>query len=122
MKNAEIGAYKIQEFIDDVKEVASDVDIKDYIPQLKKAYIKNATKIAFQHPEFIDNISSADEVVTYGVQLDPLPVQPEPKAKNPVQAVLNKDAEKIDKEVSSYHDVIVQTENGPVLCSNNEAI
>lgn len=122
MKNAEIGAYKIQEFIDDVKEVASDVDIKDYIPQLKKAYIKNATKIAFQHPEFIDNISSADEVVAYGVQLDPLPVQPEPKAKNPVQAVLNKDAEKIDKEVSSYHDVIVQTENGPVLCSNNEAI
>ena len=122
MKNAEIGAYKIQEFIDDVKEVASDVDIKDYIPQLKKAYIKNATKIAFQHPEFIDNISSADEVVAYGVQLDPLPVQPKPKAKNPVQDVLNKDAEKIDKEISSYYDVIVQTENGPVLCSNNEAI
>lgn len=122
MKNAEIGTYKIQEFIEDVKEVASDIDIKDYIPQLKKAYIKNATKIAFQHPDFIDNMSSADEVVAYGVQLDPLPVQPEPKAKNPVQDILNKDAEKIDKEVSSYYDVIVQTENGPVLCSNNEAI
>lgn len=122
MKNAEIGTYKIQEFIEDVKEVASDIDIKDYIPQLKKAYIKNATKIAFQHPDFIDNMSSADEVVAYGVQLDPLPVQPEPKAKNPVQDILNKDAEKIDKEVSSHYDVIVQTENGPVLCSNNEAI
>lgn len=122
MKNAEIGTYKIQEFIEDVKKIASDIDIKDYIPQLKKAYIKNATKIAFQHPDFIDNMSSADEVVAYGVQLDPLPVQPEPKAKNPVQDILNKDAEKIDKEVSSYYDVIVQTENGPVLCSNNEAI
>lgn len=122
MKNAEIGTYKIQEFIEDIKEVASDIDIKDYIPQLKKAYIKNATKIAFQHPDFIDNMSSADEVVAYGVQLDPLPIQPEPKAKNPVQDILNKDAEKIDKEVSSYYDVIVQTENGPVLCSNNEAI
>lgn len=122
MKNAEIGTYKIQEFIEDVKEIASDIDIKDYIPQLKKAYIKNSTKIAFQHPDFIDNMSSADEVVAYGVQLDPLPIQPEPKAKNPVQDILNKDAEKIDKEVSSYYDVIIQTENGPVLCSNNEAI
>lgn len=122
MKNAEIGTYKIQEFIDDVKEIASDIDIKDYIPQLKKAYIKNATKIAFRNPDFIDNMSSADEVVAYGVQLDPLPVQPEPKAKNPVQDILNKDAEKIDEEVSSYFDIIVQTENGPVLCSNNEAI
>lgn len=125
MKNAEIGTYKIQEFIEDVKEIARDIDIKDYIPQLKQLYIKNATKIAFQysdHPEYIDNMSSADEVVAYGVQLDPLPVQPEPKAKNPVQDILNKDAEKIDKEVSSYFDIIVKTENGPVLCSNNEAI
>lgn len=125
MKNAEIGTYKIQEFIEDVKEIASDIDIKDYIPQLKQLYIKNATKIAFQysdHPEYIDNMSSADEVVAYGVQLDPLPVQPEPKSKNPVQDILNKDAEKIDKEVSSYFDIIVKTENGPVLCSNNEAI
>ena len=125
MKNAEIGTYKIQEFIEDVKEIAGDIDIKDYIPQLKQLYIKNATKIAFQysdHPEYIDNMSSDDEVIAYGVQLDPLPVQPEPKAKNPVQDILNKDAEKIDKKVSSYYDVIVQTENGPVLCSNNEAI
>jgi len=35
MRQAEIGAYKIQQFIDDVKEIANDVDIKDYIPQLK---------------------------------------------------------------------------------------
>nr|DAE43093.1 MAG TPA: hypothetical protein [Crassvirales sp.] len=35
---------------------------------------------------------------------------------------MNKDAEKIDEKVSSYFDIIVQTENGPVLCSNNEAI
>ena len=125
MKNAEIGTYKIQQFIDDAKEIAGDIDIKDYIPQLKQLYIKNATKIAFQysdHPEYIDNMSSDDEVIAYGVQLDPLPVQPEPKAKNPVQDILNKDADKIDKKVSSYYDVIVQTENGPVLCSNNEAI
>lgn len=125
MKNAEIGTYKIQQFIDDAKEIAGDIDIKDYIPQLKQLYIKNATKIAFQysdHPEYIDNMSSDDEVIAYGVQLDPLPVQPKPKVKNPVQDILNKDAEKIDKKVSSYFDIIVQTENGPILCSNNEAI
>lgn len=122
MKNAEIGVYKIQEFIDDVKEIADDIDIKDYIPQLKRAYIKNATKLQFQHPELINNVSSADEVVSYGIQVDPELVHPEKQPKNEVQTVLDKDAERIDEGVSSYHDVIVNTENGPVLCSNHEAI
>ncbi len=121
MKNAEIGAYKIQQFIEDVKEIAGDIDIKDYIPQLKQLYIKNAIKIAFQQPDFASNVSSADEVVAYGVVAKPPYIRPETQITNPVQHILNQDEAKIDKATASYFDVIVETENGPVLCTNKEA-
>lgn len=121
MKNAEIGVYKIQQFIEDVKEIAGDVDIKDYIPQLKQLYIKNAIKIAFQQPDFAGNVSSADEVVAYGVVAKPPYIRPEIQITNPVQYILNQDEAKIDKATASYFDVIVETENGPVLCTNKEA-
>lgn len=121
MKNAEISVYKIQQFIEDVKEIAGDVDIKDYIPQLKQLYIKNAIKIAFQQPDFAGNVSSADEVVAYGVVAKPPYIRPEIQITNPVQHILNQDEAKIDKATASYFDVIVETENGPVLCTNKEA-
>lgn len=121
MKNAEIGAYKIQQFIEDVKEIAGDIDIKDYIPQLKQLYIKNAVKIAYQQPDFASNISSATEVVAYGLVAKPPYIRPEIQITNPVQYALNQDEAKIDKATASYFDVIVETENGPVLCTNKEA-
>ena len=122
MKNAEIGAYKIQQFIEDVKEIAGDVDIKDYIPQLKQLYIKNAVKIAYQQPDFANNVSSATEVVAYGVVAKPPYIRPEIQITNPVQRILNQDEAKIDKATASYFDIIVETENGPVLCTNKEAV
>ena len=122
MKQAEIGAYKIQQFIDDVKEIAEDVDIKDYIPQLKQNYIKNSVKLLLKHPELENNISSSDEVISYGLDLKPEYIRPEEQPSNPIQNILDKDAEKIDNNVSSYYDVVVQTENGPIVCTNNEAI
>ena len=122
MKQAEIGAYKIQQFINDVKEIAEDVDIKDYIPQLKQNYIKNSVKLLLKHPELESNISSSDEVISYGIDLKPEYIHPEEQPSNPVQNVLDKDAEKIDNAVSSYYDVVVNTENGPIVCTNNEAI
>lgn len=121
MRNAEIGAYTFARFVDEVKDIANDVDISEHIPFLKQRYISLSAKLLAQHPEFSENLSTADEVIAYGVQEKPVYIRPEITVKTVVQDRLIKDEEKVDQTVSSYYDTIVVTDKGPILCVNREA-
>ena len=62
---AEIGTYKIAQFITDLKDVLDSELNKETLNNAKRVYNTKAAKFKYKHPELSDNVSNADEIVNY---------------------------------------------------------
>jgi hypothetical protein len=62
---AEGGAYKFQEFVENVKDILESGLDKQSLQNARKAYITASAKFKLKHPELAENLSTAEEVMSY---------------------------------------------------------
>jgi hypothetical protein len=70
---SEQGAYKISQFVSDIKDIMGDKWSEDYMPLLRNIYVKQSSKMLFNGVSE-DNLSNIDDVMKYGsegVKIDP---------------------------------------------------
>lgn len=120
MSKAATGAYKINEYVQDLREIASDIDIDAILPEIKSLYSKYAAKMAILGSDVINNLSTPQEIVEYVFQDLSSDVDIDTFTK--VQRTLDEDANKIVNEISTYYHTIIQTEDDVIVCNNTEAI
>lgn len=124
---AEIGTYKIAQFITDLKDVLDSELNKETLDNAKRVYNTKATKFKYKHPELSDNVSNADEIVNYVEPTQPVqknayiaPVISTIEPWRYIANVLAGKQENIDSELSTYYDTIV-VENDDVKIYTNTA-
>lgn len=124
---AEIGTYKIAQFITDLKDVLDSELNKETLDNAKRVYNTKAAKFKYKHPELSDNVSNADEIVNYVEPAQPVQknayIAPVISTIEPWKYIANILAEKqksIDNELSTYYDTIV-VENDDVKIYTNTA-
>lgn len=109
---AEGGAYKFQEFVENVKDILESGLDKQSLQNARKAYITASAKFKLKHPELAENLSSAEEVMSYVEQDAPTTITQEPvKLSKSIIDALEENQKYIDKDLSTYYDTIV-TRNG----------
>lgn len=124
---AEIGTYKIAQFITDLKDVLDSELNKETLDNAKRVYNTKAAKFKYKHPELSDNVSNANEIVNYVEPAQPVQknayIAPVISTIEPWKYIANVLAEKqksIDNELSTYYDTIV-VENDDVKIYTNTA-
>jgi len=68
MQKAATGAYKINELVQDLKEIVSDIDVDAILPEIKNIYNKYAAKVALLNPDLLNNFSTPEEVLNYSFE------------------------------------------------------
>lgn len=114
MKSAAVASYTFQEFVEDMKEsLGDDYSAKNMLAALKQYYIRASVK----YPE--ENVSSTDEVISYGTQ-----IESEPKSASTTtlsfKDMLAEANKKIIPEISSFWHTFVN-ENGVITMYSNLA-
>ena len=124
---AEIGTYKIAQFITDLKDVLDSELNKETLDNAKRVYNTKAAKFKYKHPELSNNVSNADEIVNYvepaqSVQKNAYiaPVISTIEPWKYIANVLSEKQKSIDNELSTYYDTIV-VENDDVKIYTNTA-
>lgn len=125
MYGAKTTAYKFAQLVEDFKEIAEDVDIKDVLPILKKAYMKRYAYRALRGEDVDVLMSSPEEVDAYGTPVPAIATipasEPTPLYKK-MQDDFDQDSRKIITSISTHYDIIVD-DNGTVqIYKNEEAI
>lgn len=125
MEKAALGVYKIGELVQDLKECIKDVelniDIDQHLDEIKKLYIKykaQYTLLGIDDKNFSDLL----EISTYNVEDASEDFNPPVQINSQLQTQLNNDAQNIINSISNHQHVFVQTENGVVICNNEESI
>lgn len=122
---AKDGAYKFSQFVEDFKEIAEDIDIKDILPTLKKQYNKRYAYYALKDASILENLSSPEEVAKFGLEEAPVQTQPDP-AVTPlhkrIQEQFDKEGANIVKSISTHYDIIVDDGNTRAIYVNEEAV
>ena len=67
ISNAEMGVYKMEQLVNDAKDIYDDLSIDDIIPILKQQYIKAIAKYQYKKPAVLANMSSIEEVLNYAL-------------------------------------------------------
>lgn len=124
---AEMGTYKIAQFITDLKDVLDSELNKETLDNAKRAYNTKATKFKYKHPELADNVSNADEIVNYTESTPTVekkayiaPVVSTIEPWEYISKILSEKQKNIDNELSTYYDTIV-VEDGEVKIYTNTA-
>lgn len=124
---AEIGTYKIAQFITDLKDVLDSELNKETLDNAKRVYNTKAAKFKYKHPELSDNVSNADEIINYVEPAQPVqknayiaPVISTIEPWKYIANVLTEKQKSIDNELSTYYDTIV-VENDDVKIYTNTA-
>lgn len=125
MQKAATGAYKINELVQDLKEIISDIDVDAILPEIKNIYNKYAAKVALLNPDLLNNFSTPEEVLNYSFEDKSKEAQVD--VYSTVQQQLDEDANKIESRISSYYYTAVQLgdpfyEPNVVFCENTEAL
>lgn len=113
-----MGVYKIQQLVNDAKDIYDDLSIDDIIPILKQQYIKAIAKYQYKKPAVLANMSSIEEVLNYALNKvikRPyiVPSTSVMQAGKYVQKKLEESRDKIIQTVSSYYDTFVDN-NGNI--------
>ena len=111
MEIATVGAYKFEQFVEDMKEIASQFPMDELLFALKHLYIKGLVKYQLSKPEILPNLSTIDEILSYS-QGPTKRVYMQPNANilpavDYMQKVLQESHSKIDQVVSTYYDTFV---------------
>lgn len=117
----EDGYYSFERFVKDVAAIVDDVKLSDMLPVLKQQYIIYRTKLQFKNSDLVENMSTIEEVRSYGIN----PVQFKTQVNPKVAAITNAlqdDYNKVDQEVSSHYDIIVEEDGNYKIYTNDAAI
>ena len=58
--------------MEELKEIAEDIDIDSVLPAIKEIYSKYAAKQAIFNSDILNNLSSPEEIASYGYTEEPL--------------------------------------------------
>lgn len=119
LQKAKTSTYKIAQFVEELKEIAEDIDIDSVLPAIKEIYSKYAAKQAIFNSDILNNLSSPEEIASYGYTT-PHQIEPAAQLYNTIQNTINKDNQNIIKDISTYFNTIVQTEDGSVVICKNQ--
>lgn len=119
LQQAKTSTYKIAQFVEELKEIAEDIDIDSVLPAIKELYSKYAAKQAIFNSDILNNLSSPEEIASYGYTA-PHQIEPAAQLYNTIQNTINKDNQNIIKDISTYFNTIVQTEDGSVVVCKNQ--
>ena len=119
LQQAKTSTYKIAQFVEELKEIAEDIDIDSVLPTIKELYSKYAAKQAIFNSDILNNLSSPEEIASYGYTA-PHQIEPAAQLYNTIQNTINKDNQNIIKDISTYFNTVVQTEDGSVVVCKNQ--
>ena len=121
LQKAKISTYKIAQFVEDLKEIAEDIDIDSVLPAVKELYSKYAARQAIFNSDVLNNLSSAEEVAQYGYVDMSKSIVPETDLYSTIQQTIQNEGNNIIDGISTYQNIFVNTENGVVICKNTES-
>ncbi len=120
LSKAATGTYKINEFIQDLKDIVDDIDIDAILPQIKDIYSKYAAKAAILNNSILQNLSTPEEILNYVFQDDGQDVAVDTYSN--IQSTIKSDENKILHKISTYYYTIVEEGDDIIICKNTEAI
>ena len=115
---SEQGAYKISQFVSDIKDIMGDKWSEDYMPLLRNIYVKQSSKMLFNGVSE-DNLSNIDDVMKYGsegVKIDPR----QQASQRDINEVIKTKQSQVINELSSYAGTITKTDDGIQIYPNND--
>jgi hypothetical protein len=121
---AEIATYKISQFAEELREVAKQkgYNANTFLSGIKSFYIDKLVSTLTTNPQLSENFSSNQEIVQYMFN-DVVIEQPVGSGLTiDIQGEINKDNEKIHKELTTHYDVFVKEGDDVVIYPNREAI
>lgn len=121
LQKAKTSTYKIAQFVEDLKEIAEDIDIDSVLPAIKELYSKYAAKQALLNSDILNNLSSVEEIAQYGYADMSKTIVPETDLYSTIQQTIQNDGYNIIEGISTYQNIFVNTENGVVICRNTES-
>ena len=121
LQKAKTSTYKIAQFVEDLKEIAEDIDIDSVLPAIKELYSKYAAKQALLNSDILNNLSSVEEIAQYGYVDMSKTIVPETDLYSTIQQTIQNDGHNIIEGISTYQNIFVNTENGVVICRNTES-
>ena len=121
LQKAKTSTYKIAQFVEDLKEIAEDIDIDSVLPAVKELYSKYAARQAIFNSDILNNLSSAEEVAQYGYVDMSKSIVPETDLYSTIQQTIQNEGNNIIDGISTYQNIFVNTENGVVICKNTES-
>ena len=113
---SEQGAYKISQFVSDIKDIMGDKWSEDYMPLLRNIYVKQSSKMIFNGVDNA-NLSSVDDVMKFDVSN----AQQNAKqniSQQQIYDTLQKKQSVVMSELSSYAGIVIKTDNGIELYPN----
>ena len=115
---SEQGAYKISQFVSDIKDIMGDKWSEDYMPLLRNIYVKQSSKMLFNGVSE-DNLSNIDDVMKYGsegVKIDPK----QQASQRDINEVIKTKQSQVINELSSYAGTITKTDDSIQIYPNND--
>lgn len=115
---SEQGAYKISQFVSDIKDIMGDKWSEDYMPLLRNIYVKQSSKMLFNGVSE-DNLSNVDDVMKYGsegVKVDPK----QQSSQRDINEIIKVKQSQVVNELSSYAGTITKTDDGIQIYPNKD--
>lgn len=115
---SEQGAYKISQFVSDIKDIMGDKWSEDYMPLLRNIYVKQSSKMLFNGVSE-DNLSNIDDVMKFGsegVKVDPR----QQASQRDINETVKVKQSQVISELSSFAGTITKTDDGIQIYPNKD--
>lgn len=115
---SEQGAYKISQFVSDIKDIMGDKWSEDYMPLLRNIYVKQSSKMLFNGVSE-DNLSNIDDVMKFGSE--GIKVDPKQQAsQRDINEIVKVKQSQVIRELSSFAGTITKTNDGIQIYPNKD--
>ncbi len=115
---SEQGAYKISQFVSDIKDIMGDKWSEDYMPLLRNIYVKQSSKMLFNGVSE-DNLSNIDDVMKYG--LEGVKIDPRQQAsQRDINEIVKVKQSQVISELSSFAGTIAKINGGIQIYPNKD--
>ena len=115
---SEQGAYKISQFVSDIKDIMGDKWSEDYMPLLRNIYVKQSSKMLFNGVSE-DNLSNVDDVMKFGsegVKIDPR----QQASQRDINQIVKVKQSSVISELSSFAGTITKTDDDIQIYPNKD--
>lgn len=115
---SEQGAYKISQFVSDIKDIMGDKWSEDYMPLLRNIYVKQSSKMLFNGVSE-DNLSNVDDVMKFGsegVKIDPR----QQASQRDINEIVKVKQSSVVSELSSFAGTITKTDDDIQIYPNKD--